>query len=153
MRTENWLRDLHAGADRLLQSSLAQHELNFATVVEAFDLIACDGPRCEAAVLLAKYLRVLPLEYLIGAAGQGAIALNGLADGVRAHLRAAPDDHLRRARTVGEAAAIFERPAETFRTRGEQWIDRPVSRLGSAALALQALEWAVREPRGQMVAE
>ena len=95
----------------------------------AFDRLSFDGPTCSSAVSLAGCLRPLPRELLIRAADQGTQGLNRLGRGVQEALTSAPDQIMQA--TYGS--------------------DRPWSDIAAVALALQALEWAVRPPGEQVV--
>ena len=128
MRSEAWIQNQRAQAEKGLHQAAESDQFGFDHVMTAFDRLSFDGPTCSSAVSLAGCLRPLPRELLIRAADQGTQGLNRLGRGVQQALRSAPDQQA-----------------------GDIWFDRPWSDIAAVALALQALEWAVRPPGEQVV--
>ena len=151
MRSEARIQNQHAQAEKGLHQAAGSGELGFVDVLAALDLLAFDGPTCRSAVSLAGYLRPLPLELLIAAADQGTERLNWVGGRAQQALRAAPSQQLARATSLEGLAAVFSRPAGDFAGPGDTWFDRPRSEIAQVALALQALEWAVKPPAEQVV--
>ena len=128
MRSEVWIQEQHAQAEKGLHQAAESDQFGFDHVMIALDRLSFDGPTCSEAVSLAGYLRPLPRELLIRAADQGTQGLNQLGRGVQEALRSAPDQQA-----------------------GDLWFDRPWSDIAAVALALQALEWAAVRPPGEQV--
>ena len=128
MRSEAWIQNQRAQAEKGLHQAAESDQFGFDHVMTAFYRLSFDGPTCSSAVSLAGCLRPLPRELLIRAADQGTQGLNRLGRGVQEALRSAPDQQA-----------------------GDIWFDRPWSDIAAVALALQALEWAVRPPGEQVV--
>ena len=128
MRSEAWIQNQRAQAEKGLHQAAESDQFGFDHVMTAFDRLSFDGPTCSSAVSLAGCLRPLPRKLLIRAADQGTQGLNRLGRGVQEALRSAPDQQA-----------------------GDIWFDRPWSDIAAVALALQALEWAVRPPGEQVV--
>ena len=130
-RSQFWIQEQRAQAEKGLHQAAESDEyerFGFDHVMIALDLLSDDGPTCSSAVSLAGCLRPLPRELLIRAADQGTQGLNRLGRGVQEALTSAPDQQA-----------------------GDIWFDRPWSDIAAVALALQALEWAVRPPGEQVV--
>ena len=151
MRSEAWIQNQRAQAEKGLHQAAESDQFGFDHVMTAFDRLSFDGPTCSSAVSLAGCLRPLPRELLIRAADQGTQGLNRLGRGVQEALRSAPDQQLREATSLEGLAAVFSRLAADFAGPGDHWFDRPGSEIAQVALALQALEWAVKPPAEQVV--
>ena len=151
MRSELWIREKRQRACDILRQAAEIGEFGFNDVLAAFHHIAFDGPTCAVALQLAEFLRPISVEALMGAASDGQRHLSHLGEQPRKTLRLAVDDAIRSAPSLVEAATVFERSASDFVSQGEFWIDRPRSDLAAVALALQAIEWAVRPPQEQVI--